>query len=147
LFERKSQKLFAQNKRYKNIGQLKIDLSNKAKRILLTTIVIFVIMFSFLAFLKERRIRSQGRFAIATITETSRGKSGTNVKAIFYYNYKSYKINFLPSLSFDNSIGRKFFIKFLPKDPMSYNYYDIDVPICIINDTIQIWNKIPICNE
>ena len=100
---------------------------------LFALIVILLVLgaLSIVGYLNSQKIQRKGIFAIATITEANPSKSGTRVKAIFHYHNKSYLIKFNPSYSFDVSIGRRFFIKFLPNDPMMYDHYDINVPSCI----------------
>jgi hypothetical protein len=111
-------------------------------------IVIGLVFICLLVFslLQKKKINKQGKIAIAKVIEASMSKSGTGVKAVYYYNGKTYFIHFLPASTFDLTIGRKFFIKFLPETAYGYDYYEMEIPNCVINDTNRVWSKFPTCD-
>ena len=73
---------------------MKMKWLNNRNAIITISIALFLIVWTILGVIKNQKIKKHGLFAIATISETSQGKSGTNVKAIFYYKTNHIKYLF-----------------------------------------------------
>ncbi len=115
------------------------------KRFLIIVAILFAIGGA-LSVVKYYKIREDGVFVIAEIESISFGKSGHSAHISYKFKGKEYKSSFMPSYDFKKKQGQKFFIKILPGTPTQYEYYDIDVPDCILNEPVESgWEKIPNC--
>lgn len=108
--------------------------------------LIIMILLGILSFVKYYSIYKNGIYVVAEIDKVTVGRSGANVSIHYDFNGKRYKGGFMPNYGYDKTIGRKIFIKILPKFPSNYDHTDITVPDCILNSKSKLsWRQIPSC--
>jgi hypothetical protein len=93
---------------------------------------IILILFGALSFVKYYLIYKKGIYVVGEIDKVTVGRSGATVNIHYDFNGKRYVGGFMPNYGYDKTIGRKIFIKILPKFPSNYDCTDITVPDCVL---------------
>jgi hypothetical protein len=95
---------------------------------------------------KNYIVYKKGVYVVGTIDKVTVGRSGAMVYIHYNYNGKRYKGGFKPNFGYDNTIGRKIFVKVLQKSPYLYDHTDITVPDCVLKSNSELtWKEIPSC--
>lgn len=119
---------------------------NKLKIVFGTFILIAISYFTYL-YIANENFKRNGVYTIAKITCAEVHEQGSKLCFDVYYNGRIYRSN--TGGIYKHSLGKYYFIKVLPKDPVQTQGPLKEVPKCILEKEIpkKGWKEIPKCND